>query len=63
LPAKVEQHRHTLAALHGERQAAEFRAAESRSEADALRAEVAQIAAAGPIRVLRLRRKLRATPA
>jgi len=63
LPAKVEQHRHTLAALDGERQEAELRAAQSDAEAQALRAEVAQIAAAGPIRVLRLRRKLRATPA
>jgi excisionase family DNA binding protein len=62
LPAKVEQHRHTLAALHGERQAAERRAAESAAEADALRAEVEQIAAAGPIRALRLRRKLRVRP-
>jgi len=35
----------------------------SDAEADALRAEVNQIAAAGPIRALRLRRKLRATPA
>jgi excisionase family DNA binding protein len=62
LPAKVEQHRHTLAALHGERQAAELRAAQSDAEAQALRAEVAQIAAAGPIRALRLRRKLRVRP-
>ena len=60
LPAKVEQHRHTLAVLDGERQAAERRAAESAAEADALRAEINQIAAAGPIRALRLRRKLRA---
>lgn len=63
LPAKVEQHRHTLAALDGERQQAERRAAESAAEADALRAEVEQIAAAGPIRALRLRRKLRAAAA
>ncbi len=63
LPARVEQHRHTLAVLDGERQAAEHRAAESQAEAQALRAEVNQIAAAGPIRVLRLRRKLRAHPA
>jgi excisionase family DNA binding protein len=63
LPAKVEQHRHTLAALDGERQEAELRAAQSDAEAQALRAEVDQIAAAGPIRALRLRRKLRAAPA
>jgi excisionase family DNA binding protein len=60
LPAKVDQHRRSLAALDGERQAAELRAAQSQAEADALRAEVNQIAAAGPIRALRLRRKLRA---
>ncbi len=34
--------------------------AQSDAEAQALRAEVDQIAAAGPIRALRLRRKLRA---
>ncbi len=61
LPAKVEQHRHTLAALDVERQEAQRRAAQSYAEAQALRAEVEQIAAAGPIRALRLRRKLRAT--
>jgi excisionase family DNA binding protein len=63
LPAKVEQHRHTLAALDVERQEAQRRAAQSDAEAQALRAEVEQIAAAGPIRALRLRRKLRATHA
>ena len=63
LPAKVEQHRHTLAALDVERQEAQRRAAQSDAEAQALRAEVDQIAAAGPIRALRLRRKLRATHA
>ncbi len=60
MPAKVEQHRHTLAVLGGERQDADQRAAQSQAEADALRAEVDQIAAAGPIQALRLRRKLRA---
>jgi len=63
LPAKVEQHRHTLAALDVERQEAQRRAAQSDAEAQALRAEVEQIAAAGPIRALRLRRKLRAAHA
>jgi excisionase family DNA binding protein len=63
LPAKVEQHRHTLAALDVERQEAERRAAQSDAEAQALRGEVEQIAAVGPIRALRLRRKLRATHA
>ena len=63
LPAKVEQHRRTLAALDVERQEAQRRAAQSDAEAQALRAEVEQIAAAGPIRALRLRRKLRAAHA
>jgi excisionase family DNA binding protein len=63
LPAKVEQHRHTLAALDVERQEAERRAAQSDAEAQALRGEVEQIAAVGPIRALRLRRKLRTTHA
>lgn len=60
LPAKIEQHRHTLAALDNERQEAHLRAADSDAEALRLRCELDRIAAAGPIRALRLRRELRA---
>lgn len=52
LPERVEQER-------GRVGAAEHRAAESASEAMRLRAELDAIAAAGPIRALKLRRRLR----